>query len=99
MKVTLAAQAQADLREIGDFVAQDSPQAAKRLVGGLRSAAANLALFPTKFPVIGQRDGLSIRRRPYGAYLIFYVVTERAVEVARILHAARDHERILFPDD
>ena len=99
MKVTFAEQAQADLREVGDFIAEDSPQAARRFVLGLRSAAADLALFPTKFPVIGQRDGLSIRRRPYGAYLIFYVLTERGVEVARIVHSARDYTRILFPDD
>jgi toxin ParE1/3/4 len=99
MKVILAEGAQRDLREIGDFIAEDNLRAARRPVVALRSASLDLAQFPTKFPIVGQRDGLSIRRRPYGAYLIFYVVTEKGVEVSRILHSARDHERLLFPED
>ena len=55
---------------------------------------------PQKFPVIWRRDDLAMRRRPYGEYAIFYYLkADKHVVIARILHSARDHERLLFPED
>jgi plasmid stabilization system protein ParE len=34
-----------------------------------------------------------------GSYNIYYVIEAHVVEVVAILHSARDHERILFPED
>ena len=36
---------------------------------------------------------------PFRDYLIFYRVTAEAVEILRVLHGARDIDRLLFPED
>jgi toxin ParE1/3/4 len=99
MRVRYAALAQADLIEIAEYIAQDSPTAAERTIGKLRQAARDLAKFPAKFPLVGRRSGRQLRRRPWRSYAIYYVVGEQDVEIVRILHSARDADRILFPED
>ena len=99
MKVVLVHDATTDLREIGDYVAENNAQAAVRLVSALRRACLDLGKFPHKFPIVGESNGSAVRRRPHGAYLIFYRVIDKGVEVLRVMHSARDHERILFPED
>ncbi len=42
---------------------------------------------------------LGIRRRVYGQYLIFYRVTDLAVEILHIPHGAMDYEKVLFPEE
>lgn len=99
MKVTIVEDAKVDLREIGDYIAEDNPRAAKRLVVELRTACHDLGQFPQKFPVVKEREGLAVHRRPHGAYSIFYVISDKGVEVLRVLHSGRDLERLLFPED
>lgn len=99
MKVVFTDEADWDLEEIGDFIAQDSARYARLTVKELRAKAKDLAQMPERFAVVGQVAGAMMRRRPYGEYSIFYFVdgAAKAVVIARILHSARDHERILFP--
>ena len=88
MRLRYAALAQSDLIEIAEYIAQDSPAADE----------LTIIKFPGKFPLVGNRLGRQLRRRPWRNYAIYYV-GEQDVEVVRILHSARDHERILFPED
>ena len=53
---------------------------------------------PRAFPVLFKIDGVQIRRKPFRNYLIFYTIGREAVEIAHVIHAARDYEKILFPD-
>lgn len=101
MKVIFTTEATDDLIEIAVFIAAESPRAARQLAAALKSKAKDLALMAERFLVVGQRDGRTIRRRVHGNYAIFYYVdsASRTVVIVRILHSARDHERILFPDD
>lgn len=99
MKVVLSEQAERDLEEIGDFIAVDDPGRARSFVREIRASCAGLASMPRRFPVVGQRNGLAVRRRTHGAYLIFYREASSRVEVIRILHGTRDHIRLLFPED
>jgi plasmid stabilization system protein ParE len=41
---------------------------------------------------------LGIRRRPFRDYLIFYRIEAGRITVLRIIHGARDYDRILDPD-
>jgi plasmid stabilization system protein ParE len=36
---------------------------------------------------------------PVRGYLIFYRVEANEAQIPRVLHGARDYERVLFPDD
>ena len=100
MRVVFADDAIVDLEEIADFIARDSARYARLTVKELRGKAKDLSQMREKFPVILRRGPVAMRRRPYGEYAIFYyLAADKYVVVARILHSARDHERLLFPED
>jgi toxin ParE1/3/4 len=93
MRVRFSPAAEADLVEIKSFIARDKPLAAARL---LRSIRGRISETIARFPELGQScDDLipGLRRFPIGNYVIFYRVTDR-VEIARILHGARDIESL-----
>jgi toxin ParE1/3/4 len=86
--------AERDLDEIADYVAGCSPSAAIREIEVLFERFALLA----SQPLMGQlRDDLPSRPRAFssGNYLILYRPTIAGIEVARVIHAARDVAAIL----
>lgn len=88
MKVRITAPAQADLEEIGDRIALDSPAAAERFVGELRQAASALATHPRRFPSVRSISG--VRKKVHRRYLIFFRVEAGEVQILRIVHGSRD---------
>jgi toxin ParE1/3/4 len=83
-----------DLLEIWSYVAQDSPQAADRLIERLDQHCERLA----SFPEMGRlRDELapSLRSLVVSRYVVFYRPAEDGIEVIRVLHGARDVAAIL----
>ncbi len=98
MSVRLSDAAEVDLEEIGDFIAVDSPRRANSFVLELLDQCASLADYPARHPVIGARHELELRRYAYKGYLIVYVVSDDGIEILRIVHGARDFDRLLFPD-
>ena len=95
MRVGLSDAALRDLGAIENHVGLDSPRAARRLVAKLFDRCETLARNPHRYPEVGVAG---LRKRPEGAYLIFYRVTNE-VEIVRILHAARDWTHLLATDD
>jgi plasmid stabilization system protein ParE len=95
MRVRIAAAALRDLGAIETHVSLDSPRAARRLVAKLFDRCETLARNPNRYPKAGSAG---LRKRPEGAYLIFYRVTSE-VEIVRILHAARDWTHLLADED
>jgi toxin ParE1/3/4 len=81
--------ARSDLDEIWLYIAQDSVDAADKLIHSVVSRFPKLAAMPE----LGRRrEELSTRLRsfPVGRYMIFYRPIENGVEIARVLHGARD---------
>jgi len=99
MRVRYSDEAKADLKEIGAFIGRRSPFWSARFLRELSYACRSLADMPLRFPMIPDREGSGIRRRAYKGYLIFYRVDGDCVWIVHILNAARDYERVLFPDD
>lgn len=97
MKVRYAWAAERDIETIGDWIAEDSPQAAIAFVERLSRACGGLAAMPLAYPIVPELADLKLRKRVVGPYLVFYRVTD-TVEIARVLHGARDYE-MLFRDD
>jgi plasmid stabilization system protein ParE len=97
VKVVLSAAAEDDLRQIGDWIAQDYPSRAVTFVVELERACETLSDSPNRFQLLPRHEPSGIRRRPHGNYLIFYRVRESIVDVLHVLHGARDYEKILFP--
>jgi len=94
VKVGLSTNAKNDLFEIGLFIAQDSNERSISFVRELRAACKAIGDMPRAFPLIDAATG--IRRKPYKSYLIFYTVSEERIEIARIIHSARDYMKLLF---
>ncbi len=93
----------ADLDDIGAFIGQDSLRAELRFYDAAEAAFERLAETPGLGAVLSYADplitGLRRWRIPrFTNYLIFYRVTDEAIEIVRVLHGARDIERILSSD-
>ena len=85
--------ARADLDEIWQYVAQDNPPAADRLLAAFYERFLLLA----KQPLLGQvRDELRPGVRSFSArnYVIYYQVAEDRIRVVRVLHGSRDVEAL-----
>jgi toxin ParE1/3/4 len=93
MRVIITQPASDDLTDIGLHISKDNPAAALGLIEQLLDGCQSLADYPLSYPETGV---MGLRKRPHGAYLIFYRVSDR-IEIARILHAARDWARLLDP--
>lgn len=97
MRVQLSVRAKADLFGIGEWIERDNPARAASFVEEIAQACFGLADMPLAFSLLLGREESGIRRRPHGAYLIFYVVGPECIDIVRVLHGARDYEQLLFP--
>jgi toxin ParE1/3/4 len=88
--------AQTDLLESWLFIAEENLTAADRVLQVIEQEASTLLLQP----MMGRARrelGVGVRSWPTSTpYILFYVVTDEDVTVLRVLHHARDIERVLF---
>jgi toxin ParE1/3/4 len=91
----LTPRAQQDVNDIWDYIANDSIEAAGRVLDALENAMIKLA----KNPGIGhRRDELTGNRHRLllvYSYLIVYRHETKPLQIIRVLHAARDVQSIL----
>ncbi|MEX0717605.1 MAG: type II toxin-antitoxin system RelE/ParE family toxin [Planctomycetaceae bacterium] len=91
-------QSQRDLDRILRHVSRDDPAAALRLIERIRRACRRLA----DSPDLGIRHDEvveELRIWPVRRYLVFYRPHPAGIEVLRIIHGARDWERLLDDSD
>lgn len=86
--------ARADLLNIWNYVADDSPTRADRLLDIINKKCQTLARFP-KMGRARNELGASLRSFPVGNYVIFYREVSKGIEIIRVLHGARDIEGII----
>jgi toxin ParE1/3/4 len=98
MIVVLTRAAEADLEQIGDYIARNNPARAKSFIRDLYRSCRELAEVPEAWPIVPRFEHQGIRRRVHGRYLIFYRIAGDRVVVLHILNGAMDVEAILFPD-
>lgn len=99
MELIISRRALRDMTAIGRYIALDNPDRAEAFVAELQLCCQQLTLRPKAFALLPNYRQLGIRRRPFGAYLIFYQVSDEAVEILHVLHAARNYRRILSGKD
>jgi toxin ParE1/3/4 len=92
-------QAWANLEELGAFIAKDNPAAASEVVRELRRSFELLVRMPhlgREVRKIKTSEELRLWLSPaFRNYLIFYRELPDGVEIVRVLHGARDIQRIL----
>ena len=84
-----------DLNQIGDYLAEESIEAAYRVLAGIEKAISKLA----KSPGIGHfREDLTDKPLKFFqvySYLIVYRFETKPLEIVRVLHVSRDIEALL----
>lgn len=88
-RVTRRPQAEADVLEIWDYIAEDSVIDADRWVDRLDE---KLSLWASQ-PLMGRnRDELAtgIRSLAFGRYVVFFEPLPNGIDVVRVLHGSRD---------
>lgn len=87
-----SAESRSDLLQISEYIARDNLTAARRFVDQFEQKCDNLALSPEMgFPCDELSTGLLCW--PVGNYVVFYRSLGDGIEIARILHGARDIPR------
>lgn len=88
-RLTVLPAARADLIEIADFIALDSPERAVSFIAEIEAQILQTAERPGSFPA---RDdlGKGLRSARHGRYLIFFLETSDEVQIVRVLHGSRD---------
>lgn len=94
MKVRITRQAQVDLEVIGEWIGRDNPARAISFVDELLERCRSLAEHPERFPVHLVIRGRIVRKMIHQHYVVLYIRLADCVEVAHIVHGARDLEAL-----
>ena len=90
-RVEITDQAKADIADVWDYIAQDSPANASAWVLGIEKQVALLSHSPERCPRIPENEmlGTSYRHIIYGPYRVVFRVTGSQVTILRVIHGAR----------
>ena len=92
-KPTVTELARSDLDKIWDHIAHQNPTAADRMIDSIHSHCVKLAAAPH----LGRKRpdfAAGIHSYRVKNYFIYYFATDDGIEVARVLHGARDLPKI-----
>jgi len=89
--VDITPSAEADIAEIWDYIAQDSPANAEAFVLALEEQIASLEKFPERCSRIPENEilGTSYRHLLHGSYRTIFRMAGSKVIILRIIHGAR----------
>lgn len=87
-RLVLSPRAEADLEDIGDYIARDNPLRALSFVSALQEHCQRIVQTPYAF-VLREDVGPGIRMALYGRYRIFFRIEAETVRIERIIHGAR----------
>jgi len=84
------------LRDIHDYIALDSPEAAQKVVAGIYDRVQILTRFPKNGHIYRREPDGEIRILLYGHYRIAYLLKkDKLVEILGVFHGALDIDRYL----
>ncbi len=92
MKVQFSVAARTDIESIHDFIAQDNPKIAARVVGTIEESTKRLG----EFPLSGRRGAVEATRElviPRLPYIAVYRLNDERIEIIAVFHAAQDKPR------
>ena len=97
MKVRITTTARGDLLRIAENLSMRGASDVPAFLRRIREKALKLGEMPLAYPVVARVGVYEIHRRPYGDYLIFYVVKADVVRVIHVVHGARDVDPVDLP--
>ena len=81
--------ARQDVKEIGEYIAQDSRWVAQSVVKRITSATRNLRLLPRMGRIVPELDDEDVRELIVFSYRIIYRASRKRVTVWAVIHGAR----------
>src|SRR5262245_13274908 len=90
MKVVWTDRARRHLRAIHDYIAEDSPQNATRMVDRITRKSESLARLPLSGHIVPEYENQTVRQILEGNYRIIHRVKPDRVEVIAVIHGARE---------
>jgi plasmid stabilization system protein ParE len=90
MRVHWTDAAEAHLDAIHSYIAQDSPQYAKRTVDRLTRRSKQIATFPFSGRRVPEYDIEAIREVIEGSYRIIYRIKSDQIDILAVIHGAMD---------
>ncbi len=94
MFLRLSPRVPSDLEEIVDYIAQDSPRHAARVLRILRARMKEIAKQPQLYR-LRPEIGADARLTTVGNYVILFRIRKNAVRIERVVHGSRDLISIL----
>jgi len=89
-KVVWSDQALADLRAIKDYIARESPSAAKSVVSAIEEAADGLVDFPRAAPrMVPEFEDTDRRETFIHEYRLMYRIESDSIYILRVVHGRR----------
>ncbi len=92
MKVRFTRTAQRDLAQIYDYISQDSPEIASRLIARLIDRSRGLSANPFEGRETDE-TGTRVLIAPRLRYFVFYTVTADEIHITHIRHMSRRRPR------
>ena len=89
MKVLWTDAALSQLEAIRDFLAQTSPDYARRVVERLVNRSEQIATFPRSGRMVPEYEIDDVRQVIESSYRIIYLIKEEQIEVLAIVHTSR----------
>ena len=89
MRVTWTRPAVADVLQIRDYIATDSPRYARIVAERLFASVVRLTKYPLSGRVVPELNDPSLREVVDAPYRIVYRVGTEALEILTVVHAAR----------
>lgn len=83
------------LREIYEYISQDNPAAAGKVVSGIYDKAQLLSDFPKIGYKYREEPEGEVRILLYGHYRIAYIITDDLIDILGVFHGALKIERYL----
>lgn len=93
MTFRFSPQAETDIQDIAAYIALDNFGAAMRWLDQVDEKAERLGEMPKLGVAVSSRPGL--RMFPLGNYLILYREVKNGIEVVRVMHGARQWQKLL----
>jgi toxin ParE1/3/4 len=89
--VEITPSAEADIAEIWEYIAQDSPANAEALILALEEQIASLEKYPERCSRIPENEilGTSYRHLLHGSYRTIFRVVGSKIIILRVIHGAR----------
>jgi plasmid stabilization system protein ParE len=92
-KIIWSPEAVADLEQIRDYIARDSVNYALAMVDRVLAVVDGLADFPRSGKRVPEYGDAKIRQMIVGPYRIIYRISPDSIDIAAIIHGARDLRR------